>query len=115
MPLNVIKGTRAAPEVALREVIQMDPRVRGVFLALDHGRRRVVGAGVLCLWLVVHHAGPNQGTAALGFYFDAQIGEDCLASFLDVREVQKEGENAGAAGQEFLASVQEGKVIIEMV
>lgn len=47
--LQVVEGAGAAPEIALGEVVQVDPGVGRVLLALDDRRRGVVGARVLCV------------------------------------------------------------------
>jgi len=82
----------------------VDPGVGGVLFAFDHSGRCVVRARVLGLRFAVHHTGPDQRTPAFGLHFDAQVGEDRLASFFDVREVQEEGENTWATGQKLLAT-----------
>ena len=57
--LQVVKRTRAAPQIALGEVIQVNPSIRGVLFALDHRGRSVVCARILCLGFTVHDAGPD--------------------------------------------------------
>ena len=62
----------------------MNPSIRGVLFAFDHRGRSVVRARVLRLGFTVHDAGPDQRSAALRLYLDAQVGEDRLASFFNV-------------------------------
>lgn len=99
---EVVEGAGAAPQVALGEVVEVDPGVGRVLLALDHSCGGVVRAGVLVLGVAVHYARPDERTSAFGLDLDAQIGEHRLAALLDVREVEKEGEDARTAGEEFL-------------
>lgn len=92
----------------------MDPRVGGVFLALDHRRRGVISPWVLVLRVAVQNAGPDERAAAFWLDLDVEVGEDGLAAFFNVGEIQEEGENARAAGEKFLATgVMKGMYIVE--
>lgn len=104
-PLEIIKRARAAPQVALGEVIQMDPGISSVLLALDHGRGGVVGAGILGLGIGVHHARPNESSSLLGLHLHVEVGEHSLATLLDVGEVQEESQDTRTAGEQLLAPV----------
>lgn len=105
MGLQVVKSARAAPQVALREVVQVDPGVGRVLLALDHRRGGVVRARVLALGVGVHNARPDECSSLLGLHLNVKVREDRLTALLDVREVQEEGQNARAAGEQLLAPV----------
>lgn len=96
--LQVVERARAPPQITLREVIQVNPRVGSVFLSLDHRGGGMMRAGILGLGFAVHDARPDQRATTLGLHFDAQVGEDGLAAFLDVREVQEECEDTRTAG-----------------
>lgn len=63
-----VEGARAAPQIALAVVVQVDPRIGGVLLASDDGLGLVVGAGVLSLQVLVHHTGPQQRLALAGLH-----------------------------------------------
>ena len=80
--LYLVESAGAAPQVAVLEVVQVDPGVGGVLLPFDHGSGLVVRAVVLRLQVVVHHTGPQEGlpftwldyivTSNMGIHYDTQ-------------------------------------------
>lgn len=82
--LQIIKGARAAPQVALRVVVQVDPAIGCELGAPDHRAGLVHRARVLQLGVGVESAGPQQAAALLWLHGQVQAGEGCLAAFLDV-------------------------------
>ena len=56
--VQLVEGAGASPQIAVLEVVEVDPGVGGVLLAADHCGRLVVRARVLDLRIVVHYTRP---------------------------------------------------------
>lgn len=92
--LNVIEGPGASPQVALLEIIQMDPTVGSEFDALLHRHSFVVCARILLHGVMIVSAGPQNGRAFSWFDLYSNLGEVCLSSFFNIRQIQKECQNS---------------------
>lgn len=111
--LNVIERARATPKVALLEVIQMDPAVRGILQTFDHWHSLVMCSSILFHRIMVHDTRPKKCRSLAGLHFDAQTREIGFTAFFDIRQVQEEGQNTRTAAQTVLTpATKETKVKI---